>query len=236
MTAVAATTRLQAIQQLRGQLRAATAPALARHVFPTGLAALDALLPGGGIASGSVVEWLSRTPGQSATSLALRASAGLLSQPGCLAVIDDSHSFFPAMAPLHNIPLSRILLVQPPPDTRNGAGQALWALEQTARSRGVKVVLAWMNRCTSAVVRRLQLAVEHSGSTVMLIRPAAALRQPSFADLRLLVETAATAAVDQRLLNIRLLRARQGLLSEGTAQLRQESSERFVSVIANAAS
>lgn len=236
MTAVAATTRLQAIQQLRGQLQTASASAFVRTIFPTGLTALDALLPGGGIASGSVVEWLSRTPGQSATSLALRASAGLLSQPGCLAVIDESHNFFPAMAPLHNVPLSRILLVQPPPDTRNGAGQALWALEQTARSRGVKVVLAWMNRCTSAVVRRLQLAVEHSGSTVMLIRPAAALRQPSFADLRLLVEPAATTAADQRLINIQLMRARQGLLSEGTAQLRQESSERFVSVTAKAAS
>ena len=234
MTAVAAAARLQAIQQLRGQLRAAAAPVMARGVFPTGLASLDALLPGGGIAAGSVVEWLSRGPGQSATSLALRSSAGLLSQPGCVAVIDEARGFFPAMAPLHGIPLSRILLVQPPPDTRNGSGQALWALEQTARSRGVKVVLAWMNRCTSAVVRRLQLAVEHSGATVMLIRPAAALQQPSFADLRLLVEP--SVAARQRLLNIRLMRSRQGLLCEGCAQLYQEPSERFVSVAGDVAS
>jgi hypothetical protein len=68
----------------------------------------------------------------------------------------------------------------------------------------------------------------------MLIRPAAALQQPSFADLRLLVEPAA--AAQQRLLNIRLMRSRQGLLCEGCAQLHQEPSEKFVSVAGNVAS
>ncbi|HAP08587.1 MAG TPA: hypothetical protein DCR20_12235 [Planctomycetaceae bacterium] len=229
MTASAAAARLQAIQQLRGQLRAASAPVAARNVCPTGLTTLDQLLPDGGIPSGSVVEWLSRGPGQSATSLALRAASGLLTRPGCLAVIDEARGFFPALAPLHGIPLSRILLIQPPPDTRSQSGQSLWALEQTARSRGVQVVLAWINRCTSAVVRRLQLAVEHSGATVMLIRPAIALQQPSFADLRLLVEPH-TPCHNQRLLKVSLLRSRQGLLHEGSIQLLQESSERFVSV------
>ena len=78
MTASAAAARLQAIQQLRGQLRATSAPVAARNVCPTGLTTLDQLLPDGGIPSGSVVEWLSRGPGQSATSLALRAASGLL--------------------------------------------------------------------------------------------------------------------------------------------------------------
>lgn len=63
----------------------------------------------------------------------------------------------------------------------------------------------------------------------MLIRPAIALQQPSFADLRLLVEPH-TPCHNQRLLKVSLLRSRQGLLHEGSIQLLQESSERFVSV------
>ena len=67
--------------------------------------------------------------------------------------------------------------------------EALWALEQAARCPGVRVVLTWLDQSSTAVMRRLQLAVERSGVTVILIRPSSVLRQPSFADLRLHVQT-----------------------------------------------
>jgi hypothetical protein len=234
--------RRETLEQLRQQLRGARS--CSSHGVagtPTGLAALDRLLPGGGIPSASVIEWISEFPGQSAASLALRSAAPLLQQRGCLAVIDEHREFFPGAVSVHGIPLSRLLLIRIPPEAtsssplrlpRSAAGlsehsQALWALEQTARCRGVKVVLAWLHRCTSAVVRRLQLAVESSGVVLMLLRPAQALRQPSFADLRLHISTH-SAAGPGRHIQVRLLRARHSLQSAGTARLQQDSSERFL--------
>ncbi|MFM7055742.1 MAG: ImuA family protein, partial [Planctomycetota bacterium] len=202
--------------------------------------ALDQLLPDGGIPSASVIEWVSEFPGQSAASLALRSAAPLLKHPGCLAVIDEHREFFPGAVSVHGIPLSRLLLIRIPPEATNSSplrlpksaagltehSQALWALEQAARCRGVKVILARLHRCTSAVVRRLQLAVESSGVVLMLLRPAQALRQPSFADLRLHIIRHADEGLI-RCIQVRLLRARHSLQSAGTAMLRQDSSERF---------
>ncbi len=233
--------RRETLAQLRQQLRGARFCSSDNPIVtPTGLSAFDRLLPGGGIPAGSVIEWISEFPGQSAASLALRSAAPLLRHSGCLAVIDEHREFFPNAVPVQGIPLSRLLLVRIPPEAigssplrlpKSAAGlsehsQALWALEQTARCRGVKVVLAWLHRCTSAVVRRLQLAVESSGVVLMLLRPAQALRQPSFADLRLHV-TSHSEAGQVRQVEVRLLRARHNLQSVGTAKLRQDSSERF---------
>jgi hypothetical protein len=233
--------RRETLEQLRRQLRGTRAAAPDNVVgTPTGLATLDRLLPGGGIPGASVIEWISELPGQSAASLALRSAAPLLQRPGCLAVIDEHREFHPAAITTHGIPLSRLLLVRIPAEVssssplrlpKSAAGlsehsQALWALEQTARCRGVKVILTWLNRCTSAVVRRLQLAVEASGCVLMLMRPAQALQQPSFADLRLHV-TSSIADNRFRRIRIQLLRARHSLQSVGTAELLQDSSEQF---------
>jgi protein ImuA len=233
--------RRETLEQLRRQLRGTRAPASDTIVStPTGLAGLDRLLPGGGIPGASVIEWISELPGQSAASLALRSAAPLLQRPGCLAVIDEHREFYPAAITTHGIPLSRLLLVRIPPEVsssplrlpKSAAGlsehsQALWALEQTARCRGVSVILTWLHRCTSAVVRRLQLAVESSGSVLMLMRPAQALQQPSFADLRLHISSC---SADNRFRRIRiqLLRARHSLQSVGTTELLQDTSEQFL--------
>jgi hypothetical protein len=71
-------------------------------------------------------------------------------------------------------------------------------------------------------MRRLQLAVERSGVTIVLIRPASILHQPSFADLRLHVTGAQPAMVGltgRRRLKVQLLRSRHGLQHTGHAQL-----------------
>ncbi|MEY2726488.1 MAG: hypothetical protein RLZZ458_2355 [Planctomycetota bacterium] len=236
MSAIAS--RQAAVEQLRSQLRGLHFGTIPQSCTPTGLAGLDSLLPGGGIPSASVIEWISEQQGQSAGSLALRAAARLLQRPGCLAVIDEQQDFFPGVVETHGIALQRLLLIRIPPESppltaqrksRSSAGgltsggQALWALEQTCRSRGVRVVLAWLHRCTSAIVRRLQLAVESSGVVLMLLRPAQALQQPSFADLRLLVKPLPAS----RRFQISLLRARQSLQSAGIAEVMQDFADRF---------
>lgn len=252
----AALHRSQAIESLRRQLRANRPVSAEASVIGTGLAALDDILPGGGLPQGSVIEWISDGPGQSATSLALRCAASFLSKPGCLAVIDEGREFFPASLEAHGIPLARLLLVranarsinlmqekktgrrrtaaQDSSQTltdRELHSQSLWALEQATRCRGVAVVLSWLDRCSSAVVRRLQLATENSGVTVMLMRPASSLKQPSFADLRLHVASLSAPGrlPAQRTLRISLLKSRQKIQAAATAVVHQNCHDQFCS-------
>lgn len=104
--------RSQAIESLRRQLRGSHPTQADVSVVRTGLRSLDAILPGGGLPQGSVIEWISDAPGQSATSLALRCASVFLQKPGCLAVIDEGREFFPSTLEAHGIPLSRLLLIR----------------------------------------------------------------------------------------------------------------------------
>ena len=196
--ALGSAVRAEAIQALRRQMKATRETRSRQQCVPTGIESIDSQLPDGGLPTAAVIEWISEEAGLSAASMALRAVIPMLAQPGCLAVIDERHEFNADAAQSLEVPLSRILLVRPRRGVRNPAptrrseadhSEALWALEQAARCPGVRVVLTWLDRTSTAVMRRLQLAVERSGVTVILIRPASVLQQPSFADLRLHVQT-----------------------------------------------
>ena len=210
--------RAEAIQALRRQMKSSRDARSQQRCVPTGIESIDSQLPGGGLPTAAVIEWISEEVGLSAASMALRSVIPMLAQPGSLAVIDERHEFNADAAQSLGVPLSRILLVRPlkkrsgtlkvslkpeenliPESSRPlfqhthrseaDHSEALWALEQAARCPGVRVVLTWLDRSSTAVMRRLQLAVERSGVTVILIRPASVLGQPSFADLRLHVQT-----------------------------------------------
>jgi hypothetical protein len=232
--------RAETIEALRRQLISTQRRPSARDCISTGLKSLDGLLPGGGLPASGLLEWICEDVGQSGASLAFRTLVPMLALPGCLAVIDERHEFHAEAVRSQGIPLSRLLLVRPPqPDTeiteaarrsrfvrRNSAArsEALWALEQAARCPGVRAVLCWLDRSSSAVMRRLQLAVERSGVLVVLVRPVSVLQQPSFADLRLLVQT--VVQPDQtiqmpRVCCVRLLRSRHALEHEGRVFLHQ---------------
>lgn len=236
--------RAETIQALRRQLVATQKGPSAQQCISTGLTSLDRILPGGGLPTGSLIEWISEDSGQAAASIALRSLCPMLSLPGCLTVIDERHDFYAEAARAQGIPLSRILLVRPQRRTESASfvrsrfvrrtpvseSEALWALEQSARCPGVRAILCWLDRATSAVMRRLQLAIERSGVTLVLIRSASALSQASFADLRLHVQAAEQPlqslrpemrARQKRFYAVRLLRSRHGLQHEGTASLSQ---------------
>jgi hypothetical protein len=157
-----------------------------------------------------LIEWISDRPGLRVTTLSLKCAVGFLNQPGALAVVDPRAQFHPASAGHLGVPLSRLMVVRPAeysvadqskPQQHDGIqtpfdlshrqrADALWAVEQLARCAGVRIVLTWIDRISSTAQRRLQLAVENSGVTVFLIRPPQALRQTSWADLRLHVQSA----------------------------------------------
>lgn len=238
----AAAGKAEVIHSLRRQLIASQPTQTVRQILPTGLTSLDAILPHGGLPAGSLMEWISEHAGLNAASIALKSIVPMMTLHGCLAIIDEHHEFYADSARCHGIALSRMLLIRPM-NTASGPAQAstsrsrfvrqasaahsdaLWALEQVARCPGVRVVLAFLESASSAVMRRLQLAVERSGVTIVLIRPASILNQPSFADLRLYVTTAQPALAGitgRRQLKVQLLRSRHGLQHTGHALLEVE--------------
>lgn len=210
------------LSQLRQQLQKTRPASLMVQTVETGLKVLDDILPGHGFSTGSVVEWISDQPGMFAGSIALSCIRPFLKMSGCLAVIDSHGEFYLPAAVARGIPASRILLVRP-----DHPSDSLWALEQASLSAGVRVVLCWLDRVSSTVMRRLQLAVERSGVTVFLIRPAQVLQQPSWADLRLTLTTGRPVAVepssdmiDHQLITVRLVRSRHTIRPTNPAILK----------------
>jgi len=195
--------RSDVVEHLRRQLLSCQVTHATQSTVSSGFAKLDRLLPQAGLPSGSVIEWISEGAGIRATTIALRCAAGFLRQPGALAVVDPKNEFYPLSLNYLEIPTSRLLLVRPNQRTtaftsggdcatslsQRERSDSLWALEQLARCAGVRVVMAWVDRMSATVQRRLQLAVEKSGATIFLMRPATALRQTSWADLRFLIQS-----------------------------------------------
>jgi hypothetical protein len=207
-------TRTAALRALRQQLQKSVSTAVSREFLPTGLHSLDAILPDGGLPTAAVVEWICDQPGIGGASLALQCARPFLQMSGCLAIVDGNHEFHGTAAVSSGIAMSRILLIRP-----ENPADSLWALEQIALSAGVRVVMCWLDRVSSTVLRRLQLAVERSGVTVFLIRSNAAMNQPSWSDLRLHMK-AETAAENFGTIAVRVLRSRHAVQHAGQALLK----------------
>ena len=187
------------VEQLRRQLIYTQPQQPSREIVTTGFPSLDRLLPSGGLPTGSLMEWIEDEPGVRTASLALKCVSGLMKDPGAMVVLDAQEDFCPASVESLGIPLSRLLVVRPGagrmvtskgPSSASGLqADTLWALEQIARCAGVRIVMAWIERLSSTAQRRLQLAVENSGTTVILIRPVQALAVASWADLQFHVQS-----------------------------------------------
>ena len=133
----------------------------------------------------TVVEWLADGPGCGAQTLALALLARSLPEDGTIVIVDPQWEFYPPVAAALGIDLAHTIVVRPADDAA-----ALWALEQTLRSRGVHAAFCRLGAINDRASRRLQLAVEHGGGRGVLVRPAYFRRQPSWADVRLLVRPA----------------------------------------------
>jgi protein ImuA len=209
----------------------------------TGCDALDRLLPKGGFRRGALVEWLSAGEGVGVGTLALLAArtacqlsegdspifaaesrngnttssaprklgqSPVFSQPrGVLAILDPHREFCPIAAVRLGIGPEQLLVVQPQSTADND-----WAIDQVLRSPAVAAVVAWPKTVDGRTFRRWQLAAEQGGSLGLLLRPATACSEPSWADVRLLVEPLGDLVGGdfnaRRLLRITLLRCRGG--------------------------
>src|SRR5262245_52378136 len=98
--------RQELLRKLQGQLgRAVSVAAVAADqavdaadVFSSGVAAIDRLLPGGGLRHGMLVEWLAERSGCGAATLGLLAAREACRAGGMLVVLDRAQTFYPPAA------------------------------------------------------------------------------------------------------------------------------------------
>jgi cell division inhibitor SulA/protein ImuA len=157
--------------------------AAAPPAVPTGFAALDRELPGGGWPRGALVELLAPCEGIGELQLMLPALARLGAAGERIAWIAPPHlPYAPALAAA-GLALERLTVVRAP-----GRRDGLWATEQALRSRAFGALLAWPLRPAYPELRRLAAAAEGGPALALLFRAPAAAAQSSPARLRLALE------------------------------------------------
>jgi hypothetical protein len=169
--------------RLRQMQRAGTPVPGANLLASTGVQALDALLAPGLFRPGMIVEWVVAGPGTGAARLAAPMVVQALHTGGGFVVVDDRGEFYPPAAVRLGLDLERTIVVRP-----RSRQETVWTLEQALRCAGVAATLAWVGKLPDRCFRRLQLAAEHGAGLGVFLRPAEALRAPSWADLRWFVQ------------------------------------------------
>lgn len=165
-----------------------------QKVVSSGFEALDRLLPAGGIRRGSLTEWL--LPGglaggvassggiTLACAVAVHVSSDAEETASTVIVVDRSGRFHPpAVFPWLGGNRVRIVVARPSKDDDES-----WAIDQSLRCPGVSAVLAWPRRIDSTSMRRWQLAARSSGAIGLFARRIEDRREPSWADVRLVVQ------------------------------------------------
>jgi hypothetical protein len=192
--------RLDALLGNPGIWRAGNSGGVGAIVLPTGFAALDKVLPGGGWPQQGLIELLIDRPGACELGLLLPVLAQRQSESWLMLVAPPHEPYAPALA-ARGIDLQRLLVIR--------TTEVLWTMEQALHSTVCRVVLGWVSERQSARsqwLRRLQLAATQSGSLAVLCRPRHAAGESSPAMLRLELEPGAAG------LNVRVLKSRGGPL------------------------
>jgi protein ImuA len=156
---------------LRERVRRIERPAATVHgVLPFGVAAIDRVLPGGGLARGALHEILGMGGDEEDGALAAAFVAGILGRLiatgdgmvlWCLPRLD---LYGPGLA-AHGLDPEHLVLVRAPRDA-----EILWAMEEGLRAPGIAAVVGEVGALPAVASRRLQLAAERSGITALLLR------------------------------------------------------------------
>jgi protein ImuA len=174
------------LSHLRGRIAAlegsALGPALEgkstgedHGVIPFGLAAIDDHLPAGGLAGGCVHEITDGSNSGSATAFAaaLAGRAQRLHRPPVVWIaprIDQRESLYGPGLAAFGLDPAALIIVRAPGHGRNGAAQALWAMEEALRTPAIGAVCAEIDAVDLTASRRLQLAAEAGGTFGLLLR------------------------------------------------------------------
>lgn len=172
--------------------------AIAPSIEPTGLAALDALLPGGGWRSGTIVELMPTDIGIGELRLLMPALARMTNTGRFVALIaPPCIPFAPALAQ-HGVQLDRLLLVN-----ARTTEDILWSFEQILRCKSFGAAVAWPPLIKDREIRRLQLAAEAGRNTGFMYRSPAVAREASPAAVRIRLQPC-----DHDRLSIEILKCR----------------------------
>jgi cell division inhibitor SulA/protein ImuA len=156
----------------------------APHIEPTGSPPLDAVLPGGGWQSGTIVELMPAQTGIGELRLLMPALAHVTSSERHVALVAPPYvPYAPAFAQ-QGVRLERTWIIQ-----AQRAEDILWTFEQTLRCGSFGAVLAWPTVVRDKDVRRVQLAAEAGRSIGFLYRKPSAARESSPAAVRLRLQT-----------------------------------------------
>lgn len=159
-----------------------------RGVVPTGWAPVDAALPGGGLATDAVHEWLGGIDAWGGGAAGWLPPIGLLiglarRAAGGGAVLWIGRRIWPHAHTLARAGLlGRSVLVD-----AQGPREAAWAADLALRGGGLAAVVADGRGLDMALTRRLQLAAEAGGGLALVARPACEARELSAAGTRWMV-------------------------------------------------
>lgn len=149
---------------------------------PTGHAALDALLPGGGWPDAALSEVLLPAAGVGELQVLWPTLARLSAAGERVALVAPPHIPFPPAWLAAGVDLRGLVLVQA------SGRDVLWAAEQCLRSGSCGAVLCWPGAVDDRALRRLQVAAETGQTLAFAYRASHDAFNPSPAALRLLLE------------------------------------------------
>jgi protein ImuA len=171
------------LSELRERVRRIErSPAMAHGVLPFRVAAIDAALPGGGLARGAVHEILGVGGDEEDGALAAAFAAYILGRLGAgphpnpppwirgregglvLWCLPRPDLYGPGLA-AHGLDPGRVVLVRASRDA-----EILWAMEEGLRAPDIAAVVGEVGSLPMVASRRLQLAAERSGITAFLLR------------------------------------------------------------------
>ncbi|MNT09935.1 SOS cell division inhibitor [compost metagenome] len=164
---------------------------------PTGHAALDSALPGGGWPPGALTELLLAAEGCGELQLLWPSLARLTASAQPVVLIAPPFIPYAPAWQAAGVDLQWLTLVETAP------AEVLWAAEQCLRSGSCGAVLCWPQKADDRALRRLQVAAESGQSLAFALRPLQAALNPSPAALRI--------AIDARPSQWRVLKCRGGL-------------------------
>jgi hypothetical protein len=156
---------------------------------PTGFAALDAQLPGGGWPVGGLAELMCSTEGIGELQIVLPALAALTGAGHRIAWLAPPYLPYAPALKAAGVRLSGLTVVRAP-----GRRDALWAAEQALRSGAFHALLLWLPKATYPELRRLAVAAQTGPGFALAFRPPEAACESSPAVLRLALDPAAEVA------------------------------------------
>jgi hypothetical protein len=170
---------LQAVLQHPGIWRRASPASNHVRAQSTGLAELDAVLPGNGWPSGALTEILFDCDGVGELALVMPALAQLTRRQQRVVFVAPPHIPYAPALTAQGLDLRYAVQIEAV------AAQGAWSAEQCLRSGACGAVLSWHGDADYTQLRRLQLAAESGDALSFLFRPARAASKPSPATLRL---------------------------------------------------